>query len=386
MSALQSSAAKDVELAPLVDDLSTYLISGRVKSHFKTDEKYETMVRTPSQGIADGVAAERLGFRRVFLSERYDLKEAGALLGGIGALTSRIGLATGVIGATSRHPLLAAALGATLHAAYGPRFVYGIGRGAAGWNKGTGITENSFDALVDYADMLYRLWRGESVTYNGPAGSYEKMALADCYEGPAPEIWYGSYGLPKAAKAAATRAFSGVLLPAMFTPDGVRSSVKRIREACERIGRDPSTLRICASVVTAPELDEFETRALCHARAVTYLQPPAWGYPFHLVNGWDLEVIKKLQAHALFSRMKTSLADTSFHRVDLLEPARLIPDTWMQESCAIGSITDCVRRLQAFKDAGADEITTYGSTPGQNTKLIAAWREHSAARQGGSPK
>ena len=30
--------------------------------------------------------------------------------------------------------------------------------------------------------------------------------------------------------------------------------------------------------------------------------------------------------------------------------------------------------LREFKNAGADEITTYGSTPGQNAGLLAAWR------------
>jgi hypothetical protein len=33
-----------------------------------------------------------------------------------------------------------------------------------------------------------------------------------------------------------------------------------------------------------------------------------------------------------------------------------------------------VRTLQDFRDAGADEVTTYGSTPAQNAELIAAWR------------
>ena len=360
-----------------VEDLSAYIIAGRVKSVLPPEQDYETSVRTPVQGLADAVEAERLGFRRVFLSERYDLKEAGVILGGVGALTSRIGLASGVIGLASRPILMAAALGATLHAAYGPRFVYGIGRGAGGWAPGSGIAENSYAAMADYADILKRLWRGESVTYDGPAGRYDKMKLVDRYEGESPQIWYGNFGLPKAAAVCATSGFDGALLPACLTPDGVHGSVKRLREACERAGRDPRSLRICASVVTAPELDDGEVRELCHARAVTYLQPPAWGRSYERVNGWDAEIIAKLRAHAQFVKMQAGMADTGFHRSELLEPGKLIPDAWMQESCAIGSLRNCVKTLQAFRDAGADEITTYGSTPAQNAKLIAAWREHS---------
>jgi 5,10-methylenetetrahydromethanopterin reductase len=357
-----------------VEDLSAYLISGRLKSRLDTKPRFESSIRTPLQGLDDAVEAERLGFRRVFVAERYDLKEAGAILGGMGARTTRIGLATGVIGVASRNPLLAAGLGSTLHAAYGPRFVYGIGRGAAGWAPGSGMNENSLQAIVDYADILKRLWRGETVSYDGPAGTYPKLVMNDRYEGPSPEIWYGTFALPKAARAVATPCFAGVLLPAMLTPDAIHAAARRVREECERIGRDPATLRICASVVTAPELDDTEMRELCHARAVTYLQPPAWGRAYVESNGWDADVLQRLREHAQFQRMPASMADTSFHRNELLEPAKLIPDSWMKECCAIGSVAECVRTLRAFRDAGADEVTTYGSTPAQNAKLIAAWR------------
>jgi hypothetical protein len=45
----------------------------------------------------------------------------------------------------------------------------------------------------------------------------------------------------------------------------------------------------------------------------------------------------------------------------------------MNDSCALGSIEDCVRTLQRFRDAGADELVTYGSTPNQNRALALAW-------------
>jgi 5,10-methylenetetrahydromethanopterin reductase len=60
--------------SPVVDDLSAFVISGRVKSHLHEPPQYETSVRTPAQGIQDGVDAEQLGFRRVFLAERAELK------------------------------------------------------------------------------------------------------------------------------------------------------------------------------------------------------------------------------------------------------------------------------------------------------------------------
>src|ERR1700761_1165555 len=91
-----------------VADLSAYVISGRVLARPRVT-RYVTDSRSVAEGIQDGVDAENLGFRRVFLSERWNLKEAGVLLAAVGARTSRIDLCTGVIPPASRHPMHAAA-------------------------------------------------------------------------------------------------------------------------------------------------------------------------------------------------------------------------------------------------------------------------------------
>lgn len=352
-----------------IDDLSAFIIAGRVKAHPSPGS--ETEARTPAQGIEDAVEAERIGFRRVFLSERWNLKEAGALLAAAGARTSRIDLATGVLTPASRHPLHAAALGSTLHAAFGPRFVLGLGRGDDSVYKGTGLRAFGFDAIVDYVDIVRRLWRGETVSYHGPAGSYERLAMGDRHDGPDPEIWFGSFGLPKAAEAAA-RAFDGVLLVPNMTSEATHASVTRIRQACERIGRDPASIRIAQCVITAPELGDLETRQVAHGRAVTYLQAPGYRDALIKVNGWDPGVVQRLADHELF-RGSDVIADNRFHRAELLGPAALIPDEWMQDSCALGSVSECVASLRRFREAGADEIVTYGSTPAQNAGLAQAW-------------
>lgn len=352
-----------------IDDLSAFIIAGRVKAHPSPDS--ETAARTPAQGIEDAIEAERIGFRRVFLSERWNLKEAGVLLAAAGARTSRIDLATGVLVPASRHPLHAAAIGSTMHAAFGPRFILGLGRGDDSVYAGTGMRGFSFEAIVDYVDIIRRLWRGETVSYEGPAGSYERLAMGDRHDGPDPQIWFGTFGLPKAARAAA-RAFDGVLLVPNMTPEATHASVTRIREACERIGRDPASIRIAQCVITAPELDELETRQVAHGRAVTYLQAPGYRDALIKVNGWDPGIVQRVAEHELF-RGSDVIADNRFHRAELLGPAELIPDEWMEDSCALGSVSECVASLRRFREAGADEIVTYGTTPGQNAGLAQAW-------------
>jgi probable F420-dependent oxidoreductase len=365
-----TNGAPDDGLPPL-EDLSAYVISGRVTAQAR-ETPYVTDGRSVAEGIQDGVDAERLGFRRVFLSERWNLKEAGVVLGAIAARTSRIDVASGIITTPARHPLHAAGLGATMQAAFGPRFVLGLGRGNPGWLGGAGLAMPGYKALLDYVDVLRRLWRGEEVSYDGPAGTFPKLALEDVDpDVPAPPVWFGTLGQRLGAKASAA-GFDGVLLPPVFTPSATRTIVDRLHEECREIGRDPATLRICQSVITAPELDDTETRTLAHARAVTYLDAPGYGDMLVQLNGWDPAPLRALQEHDQF-KGTDSVSDLKFHRADLLGPAALVPDEWMDESCALGSVPECVASLQRFRDAGADEIVTYGSTPGQNAALAAAW-------------
>jgi len=141
-------------------------------------------------------------------------------------------------------------------------------------------------------------------------------------------------------------------------------------------------VRICQCVITAPGLSDDESRALAHARAVTYLQAPEYGDALVRANDWDTAPVEKLRAHSQFQGNK-EMADLTYHRIQLMEPARLVPDAWMEETCALGSVDQCVTQLQRFRDAGADEIATYGSTPGQNAGLIEAWRARDRVGLGG---
>jgi 5,10-methylenetetrahydromethanopterin reductase len=359
-------------MTDVVEDLSAFVISGRVKSHLHGDPEHETSERTPAQGIADGVEAERLGFARVWLAERPELKEPATILGGIAARTSSIGIGTGIVAAGARHPMLTAAVGATMHAAYGPRFTLGIGRGASRYGYGGSL---SFEAFGDYCTILKRIWAGEQFEYDGPLGDLGKLGLKDIYEGPSPSIVAGFFGMPRAAEfVAANRVFDGLIMPSMVTPGAVAKVKENLRVACEKVDRDPATIRLYVEVVTTPELSEGETRQLTNARAVTYLQPPDWARCYSELNDWDAATMDRMREHAQLTAVRAELADLNFHRRQLTEPARLIPDEWMREACAIGSVEDCVRKLQEFRDAGADEICTYGSTPSQNGGLLEAWR------------
>jgi 5,10-methylenetetrahydromethanopterin reductase len=362
-----------------IKDLSAYVIGGRVV-HEAQSGGHESDARTPAQGVQDGVDAERIGFRRVFLSERWNLKEAAVILSAIAARTERIEVASGIITTAARNPLHMAGMAATMQATFGPRLVLGLGRGNPGWLAGAGLEMVGYAGLRDYVDILRRLWRGERVAYSGVLGEFPEMQLEDVRDLQAPPVWFGTLGQPLGAKASAA-SFDGVLLPPVFTPEATASIVARLRAECERIDRDPASLHVCQSVITAPDLDEQETRALAHARAVTYLDAPGYGEMLVRLNGWDPAPLARLRDHEQFKDMGTAVSDLSFHRTELLGPASLVPDEWMEQSCALGSVEQCVGALRRFREAGADEIVTYGSTPNQNAALAEAWRASGGASE-----
>jgi 5,10-methylenetetrahydromethanopterin reductase len=199
------------------------------------------------------------------------------------------------------------------------------------------------------------------------------MSFAETYHGPQPPVWFAGYAQPKGARLIAERC-DGVLLVPMMTPDAVHEAVGRIRQECERIDRDPDSIRIAALVVTAPDMDEFETRAIAHGRAVTYLQYVGYGETLCRVNHWDTKILDDIRNHQQFQGL-SEVADRIFQRHQMMDVASKVPDEYMRDCSAFGTVDEVVTSLQRFIDAGAHEIATYGSTPGQNAKLIAAWRD-----------
>lgn len=354
-------------LEPVVEDLSLYVRGGRVYSS--------------AEVITDAEEAERLGLRRLWLSERYDLKEAGALLGGMAARTARLELGTAALFPRSRPPILTAALGATMQSAYGPRLTLGLGRSMGAYVQNADLRPLTFAELLDYADILRRLWRGETVDYQGPLGRYTGLHMADTYAGPAPRIYSVMLGGPKACRVAASPVFDGVYLQPFMTVEAVHNSVSWIREECERIGRDFSEMRIVAPMVSAPELPEERERAYMHARMVTYIGQPGMLSVYERINGWDPRRVDAIRNHAMF-RDDPDRVDHRFHREDLMEVAKLVPDEWVYETSLAGSLETCVAKMQAYRDAGAHEICFYGSTPAENAGLIRAWRERTALAPG----
>jgi len=92
--AFEGANLMSTDPAPVCEDHERPHLAGAVTFRHR-DEEYETVSRTPAQVIQGGVDAERFGFRRVWISERIDIKWSDVILSGIAARTSRPDVCTG---------------------------------------------------------------------------------------------------------------------------------------------------------------------------------------------------------------------------------------------------------------------------------------------------
>src|SRR5690606_2179620 len=105
-------------------------------------------------------AAEDLGFGAIFLSERFDTKEAMALAGAAAAISDRIGIGTAATNHNTRHPVVTAAAAVTLHRLTGGRYALGLGRGFDLLFDVLGLPRVTSAQLTDIAGVYRALWRG----------------------------------------------------------------------------------------------------------------------------------------------------------------------------------------------------------------------------------
>jgi probable F420-dependent oxidoreductase len=334
-------------------ELGAYVLPGRVSD--------------PGAVIGQATAAERLGLRTVWLSERWGTKDLGVVAGALSQATSTIHIASGITHLQSRHPALLASLAMTAQALSGGRFILGVGRSVDAMWQAVGLPTSTNASIVDHVDILRRLCRGERVRYDGPAGTYPSLRLNDLPDQPVPPMVFAAIG-PRGLELAG-RHFDGVLLHPFLTPAAVRRSVARVREAQRAAGRHRDAVRVYATVVVACDLPVDEELAVVGGRAVSYYQIPGFGERLAAVNGWDPESLVRLRSHPLLAGLRGA-ADSVLTQQQLADVASVLPAAWTVDAAAIGSAAHCHRVFDEYRDAGADELVLHGTPPDRLGSLL----------------
>jgi 5,10-methylenetetrahydromethanopterin reductase len=324
-------------------------------------------VADPRAAIAQAAAAQRLGLRTLWLSERWGTKDLGVLAGAISQVTTTIRIASGITHFQSRHPAVLASLAMTAQALSGGRMIVGVGRSVDAMWTAVGLPPSTNASLIDHADIFRRLCRGEKVRYDGPAGSFPSLRLNDVPDQPVPPLVLAAIG-PRGL-AMAGRNFDGVLLHPFLTPDAVRRSVGVVREAERAAGRPRGAVRVYATVVVACDLSPAEEMAVVGARAVTYYQVPGLGERLAETNNWEPDALTRLRSHPRLAGVKGS-ADSVLTREQLVDVVLALPSQWIGEAAAVGSARACFDVFERYREAGADELVLHGSTPDQLGVLL----------------
>lgn len=339
---------------PAFPELDCYLLPGHTQ--------------TPADAIDQARAAEAAGLGRVWLSERFDVKEAGVICGAALAVTERLRVATAATNLHTRHPLLLASLASSLHHLSHGRFELGIGRGIGVRDHMLGLPSVTNAMLADGVGLLRRLWKGERVVgHDGPLGKFPFLTMGDWIDAEIP-IHFVGFG-PGSLRMAGAH-FDGVHLHTFIPYSGLRRAKALVQEGAEKAGRDPDAIRIttvCATAVN-PDREDFLRKMI--ARMATYMQAPGYVERLIELNDWDAEVLAAFRASPAVQAVKGGIDSTAtLEQLEKIAP--LIPKDWLP--AATGTPEECARYWQGELENGADSVCIHGSTPDEFAPALEAF-------------
>ena len=205
-------------LKPKHPELSCYLLPGHTT--------------TPADAIKEARQAEDLGLGKVWLSERFDVKDAGVICSAALAVTSSIHVATAATNIHTRHPMVLATLGSSLHYLSGGRFELGLARGVNIRNDLMGLKKVNNQQLVEGIDILRKLWRGEKIMgYDGPMGNLPYLSMGDWLDADIP-IHFVGFGA-KSLRFAGEH-FDGVHLHTFISDNGLQKAKALVQEGAKK--------------------------------------------------------------------------------------------------------------------------------------------------------
>jgi probable F420-dependent oxidoreductase len=313
--------------------------------------------------------AEDMGLGTAFISERFNIKEAGALTGAAIGATSNINIVTAATNHTTRHPIVSASWASTLHIMSEGRFSLGLGRGIDAMFNAFGMPLATTDSMEQFALLMRRLWKGETVlNYADLTGTYPVLRLDPAFDLDIP-LSITAFG-PKTLEMAG-RAYDNVILHTFFTDETTERAVQTVKKSAEQAGRDPSTVKVWSCLATIGDhIDPALRLKKTVGRLATYLQ--AYGDLMVRTNKWDPEVLKRFRADEFVKTFPGAL-DAKGTTEDLERVAPLLPEEWLAPS-ATGTPEQCVAAIRNQFALGCDGVIMHGATPTELAPIVAAYK------------
>jgi probable F420-dependent oxidoreductase len=312
--------------------------------------------------------AEALGLGSAWVSERFDVKEVGALCGAAAAVTREIWIGTGVTNVNTRHPLVLASLATTLSRLSHGRFALGVGRGIGVRSRMMGLPPVRNAELKAFAELMRALWRGDRVMgHDSALGRFPFLHLASWMSESIPLLMtaFGERSLEFAGSV-----FDGVILHTFMSDAAVKRAVGLVRRGAEKAGRDPASVQVWSVLAVACDAPEERALKLLIARMATYLQIPGYGELLFKINGWDPPGLATFRSHEVVRSMRGAIDAVA--TVDQLREIReLLAREWLP--AAAGTPAECARRIVDQFDAGADGVILHASLPHEAAPAVEAY-------------
>ncbi len=287
--------------------------------------------------------AEAAGFESAWVAETRLTRDAITPVAAIALGTERMRIGTGIVNVYTRGPVLLALTFATLDELAPGRIVMGLGAGSPLVLAPQGVAfDRPLTRLREYCEVIPRLLAGEAVSYRGTCVELDGARIEDVLArdggvGPRSRIpLYLAATGPRAVEFAGEVA-NGVLLNVCLPVSYVRERRERLAAAAQQAGRDAAAVEVAMCIVVSPHADAGRGRDAARRFIAVYLSL----FP---------NVARETGLEAGFVRtLSEAFADGG---VDAAAP--YVGDDVVELLTASGSVEDCRRRLEEYREAGVE--------------------------------
>ena len=287
--------------------------------------------------------AEQYGFSHVWTFDSHILwQEPYVIYSQILAETRRVKVGPFVTNPATRDWTVTASTFATLNEMYGNRTVVGIGRGDSAVRvtngKPTTMTE-----LREAIHVIRELGNSREVEYNGSTLRFPWS------EGSELEVWVAAYG-PLALKLTG-EVGDGFILQ-LADVDIAKWMIKAVREAAEKVGRDPDSITFCVAAPFYVGDDWQHMRDQCR-------------WFGGMVGNHVADIVAKYGASGAVPKALTDYIekrtgyDYNTHGKSDNDHVDFVPDEIVDRFCLLGTAADHLEKLQELESIGVHQFAGY---------------------------
>jgi probable F420-dependent oxidoreductase len=315
--------------------------------------------------------AEQYGFSHVWTFDSHLLwQEPYVIYSQILAETHRVKVGPMVTNPATRDWTVTASLYATLNEMYGNRTICGIGRGDSAVRVTNGAP-TTLKTLREAIHLIRELANSRSVEYNGAQLQFPWS------QGSELEVWVAAYG-PLALKLTGEVGDGFILQLADL--DIAEWMIATVRDAAEKAGRDPMSIKFC---VAAPMYigDDWQ-----HMRD----QNRWFG---GMVGNHVADIVAKYGENSSVPKALTDYIkaregyDYNEHGRSGNTHTTFVPDDIVDRFCVLGTAEQHIEKLKALKELGVDQFAGYLQHDNKEETLrvygetvIPTLREHIVAK------